>query len=294
MTNGSGVYAITCLSSGKMYIGQAENFNKRLKMHFSLLKRNKHHCVHLQRAFNKYGENNFSWNVVEYCDLSKLDELEQMHIDKHFGSGVLFNTSKHVGNPMKGEKHTQESLEKISKSGRGRIVTPETRRKISDSRKGISPSPEAKVKISAKLSGKKLGEDVRKKMAESQQKRASIQSAILKGRKHTEAARLKIVKAVQDPESRARQSSLMKGRKHTEEARRKITEYARDPKNRANLSVKCRGENAAAAKLTEKDVINIRSNWANGVMSQKEMAKIYGVADSSISNIIAKRTWKHI
>ena len=48
------------------------------------------------------------------------------------------------------------------------------------------------------------------------------------------------------------------------------------------------------SKLTEKIVLEIRADWATGKYTQKELAKKYDVSISTISNIVNRKTWKHI
>jgi len=56
----TGVYSITCLKTGKRYIGStAQGFNIRLKTHLNSLRANKHINTKLQRAWNKYTESQF-------------------------------------------------------------------------------------------------------------------------------------------------------------------------------------------------------------------------------------------
>ncbi len=54
-----------------------------------------------------------------------------------------------------------------------------------------------------------------------------------------------------------------------------------------------RGEKHHLAKLSEDDVFKIREMHVQG-LKQCEIAKIYHVDNSSISNIIRKRNWSHI
>ena len=67
-----GIYKIENLINGKIYIGQTLCLTTRFKSHLSLLRKNRHRNSHLQAAFNKYGELNFVFNVVEKTEL--LDE----------------------------------------------------------------------------------------------------------------------------------------------------------------------------------------------------------------------------
>lgn len=52
------IYKILDLLSFKMYIGSAVNFKDRKRCHLKDLRRNAHSSTHLQRVYNKYGEDN--------------------------------------------------------------------------------------------------------------------------------------------------------------------------------------------------------------------------------------------
>jgi NUMOD4 motif/HNH endonuclease len=56
-----------------------------------------------------------------------------------------------------------------------------------------------------------------------------------------------------------------------------------------------RGSKSANAKLTEADVIDIRNRASTGGWGiQDQLAKEYGVSWANISQIIRRKTWKHI
>lgn len=50
-----GLYKITCLTNGKMYIGQSSNVLSRLGRHADSLKKDRHDSLDLQQDFNKFG-----------------------------------------------------------------------------------------------------------------------------------------------------------------------------------------------------------------------------------------------
>lgn len=77
----SGIYCIENIVNHKTYIGSSKNIYQRLLKHFALLRHNKHQNPHLQSAWNKYGEDNFRWFVLEYCDVDILTKQEQYCID---------------------------------------------------------------------------------------------------------------------------------------------------------------------------------------------------------------------
>jgi len=55
-----------------------------------------------------------------------------------------------------------------------------------------------------------------------------------------------------------------------------------------------KGENHCFSKLTDIQVIEIRRRKAAGGITQTALAKQYGVDQSAISEIVNRKTWKHI
>lgn len=54
------------------------------------------------------------------------------------------------------------------------------------------------------------------------------------------------------------------------------------------------GSKQGLSKLTEEQVLEIRSRYATGTISQSKLAKIYGVNQANIGFIINRKYWKHI
>ena len=79
----SGIYCIENLTTHKKYIGQSNNIPYRIKQHLYELRNNKHYNAYLQKAWNKYGEEDFNIYVVEYCDIKDLDEKERFFIAQY-------------------------------------------------------------------------------------------------------------------------------------------------------------------------------------------------------------------
>jgi group I intron endonuclease len=76
-----GIYIILNISTYNFYIGSTCDFNKRKLDHFSGLRRNDHGNDRLQKAYNKYGNENFRFLEVEYCKESDLESREQYYLD---------------------------------------------------------------------------------------------------------------------------------------------------------------------------------------------------------------------
>ena len=78
-----GVYQIKCVTSNKIYIGSTStSFIKRLNHHLSMLRVNKHKNPYLQNAWNKYGEDDFEFSIIEICAKEYCLEREQYYIDQ--------------------------------------------------------------------------------------------------------------------------------------------------------------------------------------------------------------------
>lgn len=93
---GFGIYSITNTCTGDMYIGQTiRSFDERWRKHKNKLKNNKHENSMLQRAFNKYGEEAFEYNVIHLCEeIDRISELEIYYIKKYdsFNNGYNLTT----------------------------------------------------------------------------------------------------------------------------------------------------------------------------------------------------------
>ena len=118
----SGIYSITHINNGKMYVGSAINIEKRWSEHRSELNHNKHDNPRLQNSWNKYGEHQFNFRLLEEVkESSKLLEREQYWIDSLHSSdrNKGFNIRK-IAESNFGLKHTPETIEKISQGNIGK------------------------------------------------------------------------------------------------------------------------------------------------------------------------------
>jgi hypothetical protein len=93
MDKNIGIYRILNIKNNKMYIGSSENLHKRRKDHFGLLKRNKHHSSHLQKAWNKSlnPKLTFIFEILEYCKKEELLEKENYYLNYYCESKNYIN-----------------------------------------------------------------------------------------------------------------------------------------------------------------------------------------------------------
>ena len=68
-----GIYKITNKINGKIYIGQSKNIFKRWSEHRYEAKNND---KPLYKAFRKYGIENFTFEIIEICNIEQLNERE--------------------------------------------------------------------------------------------------------------------------------------------------------------------------------------------------------------------------
>jgi hypothetical protein len=115
----SGIYSITNLKNGKVYIGYAKNIRIRWNHHRSALRLGKHPNKHLQDSWNRHGESSFEFKVVELCTEELLcrredDWCKLLQTHKKGYNMRLTDPSKATG------AASTETIEKIRKALTGR------------------------------------------------------------------------------------------------------------------------------------------------------------------------------
>lgn len=85
-----GVYRIKNIITLDCYIGSSTDIKERWRRHNKDLRKGKHHSIILQRAWNKYGEAAFIFEIIEYCTENVLDR-EQFYLDTEF---PMYNINK--------------------------------------------------------------------------------------------------------------------------------------------------------------------------------------------------------
>lgn len=88
----SGIYKITCVITNKFYIGSSYDIENRFKSHVYALTKQIHCNKYLQRAWNKYGKENFKYEIIEITK-DNLLEVEQKWLDdtRCFDANIGYN-----------------------------------------------------------------------------------------------------------------------------------------------------------------------------------------------------------
>ena len=122
----NGIYRIYSKINGKSYIGMAsacknknqkrKGFYVRYHTHISKLEQNIHHNKYLQYSYNKYGKDNFVFEILEFCkpDECSNNEIKYMELYKSMINENGYNIIK-------------QSLSRFNK-----ITSDKNRKKLSD------------------------------------------------------------------------------------------------------------------------------------------------------------------
>lgn len=104
--------------NGDFYVGQSIRLSDRKNVHFSHLRLNQHKNCHLQNAFNLYGEENFIFKIILYCEPEELTYYEQKLVDLW---NPKYNICKECVDSRRGIKLSNDSLQKITEAQRKRL-----------------------------------------------------------------------------------------------------------------------------------------------------------------------------
>lgn len=197
MNKVSGIYVLENKVDGKKYIGSSNDIARRKKEHYYDLRHSQHINPHLQNAWNKYGEENFMFKLIDYPINN-----ETLLLEREDSWMIKYNSlNKKYGYNLKTAARqipTEETKRKMSLAGKGRIMSAETKKKLSLAKKGKKLSPKLK-ELACKQLVHGFGKD-----------------NPFYGKKHTEETKKKL-------------SILNKGRKHTEETIKKMSESSKRP-----------------------------------------------------------------
>lgn len=192
------IYAYTNLESGRMYIGQTIDPERRFKQHLTDNYRQGWH-IDYQNNPDKYEYSIIEMDVPE----DKLNEREIYWIS-FFGTYNNGYNLNEGGGSQRGYKHTVETKNKISKANRGRI----------SKYKGVTrPDFEGEKHP---MYGKHHSEEVKRKISEANKGRFAGENNPFYGKHHSEET-----KQILSELAKYRKSNL--GNRHTDEAKAKIS-----------------------------------------------------------------------
>ena len=187
------IYCITCTKNNKVYIGQTNNLEQRVRLHKYCLNNNKHPNKLLQWDFNLYGCNSFTFSVLDTANTrTESLQLETKYMNLYGGieSDNIYNQQDLTGpnesvkqkisesvsgsnNGFYGKHHTEEFKQKHSKRMTGNnnpAKRAEVRNKISIANKGHKTPEHVKQLISRRQFGENNSAkslQARKKISES-------------------------------------------------------------------------------------------------------------------------------
>lgn len=223
------IYYAENISNGKRYIGQTvKSLAKRKSKHLAAAFIHGVDCKFYQ-ALKKYGEDFFSWGILEEISIEKLDEREAFWIRRYRTLFEGYNMTE-GGPTLLGHKHTEETKKKISESMNGRSMK------------------DHYIEAYGKEEGIKKYEEYIEKLKEKNGKgRKRIDLFIEKhGEEEGKRRYNEMIRNIK--KSRTGKDTWMKGRKHTEKAKKLIGENTKKTRTGAKLSEEHRMKISEAQK----------------------------------------------
>lgn len=162
-----GIYKIQSkIKPHKFYIGSSINVQYRWYKHLELLRSNKHHSRKLQFHYNKYGEDDLVFIVIEPCLPDFLALREQYYLDN---LKPFFNCSPSAESP-RGIKRSDETKRRMSIAQKGlkrKPASKETKLKLSIYHKNNPTKSQFKKGHRSHTEGKPLPDQVKEKISKS-------------------------------------------------------------------------------------------------------------------------------
>jgi group I intron endonuclease len=130
------IYKITNLINKKVYIGQTvqETVEKRWELHKRLAKKDKG-CTALKEAFNKYGIDNFKFEILIICFNEDCIAYEKGYIKKYNAlvpNGYNISEGGNGGALFKGKQHSEETKNKLREASKAYYSNPDNRMRHND------------------------------------------------------------------------------------------------------------------------------------------------------------------
>lgn len=252
----SGIYQIINIENNHSYIGSAKNLSLRFWQHKNDLRKERHHSIYLQRAWNKYGEAAFEFKILEYCEIDHLIRREQYYLDE---LNPEYNICKIAGSCL-GIIRRPESIEKHKRAMTGRKQTPEHIENARIARIGRKHTPEHIEKLRQANLGKPRSEETKQKISEAKKGCIGVNT----------------------------------GKVLSEEWRRNIglARKGKPTKKKGTKQISTQGDKNGSAKLTEEQAIEILSLKQH--LTLEACATEYNVTKACIKDLRLRRSWSHL
>ena len=160
-TNVCGIYKLYFDNDSRFYIGSTNDLQERLQAHTRAVNKQKHFNKYFQRLCLKLGIENIKYEILAKCPQEYLLKMEQWFIDK---LKPELNLAEKVGRPpinrKRGYKMSEEAKQNISKAKTGQKID----------RSNYTHSEETLNKISQSLKGRVITEEWKQKMREAKAK----------------------------------------------------------------------------------------------------------------------------
>jgi len=117
-----GVYIIQNEINKKVYIGASLNVYNRLCDHKVMLRAGRHHNEHLQTSYNLYGEENFTFDILESCDSSLIFSQENYWCNMLQSHNREYGYNNQPTSPNGKERCSEETKKKMSNHAEKRPV----------------------------------------------------------------------------------------------------------------------------------------------------------------------------
>ena len=221
------IYKIINLVNDKFYVGSTTNKKVRFRQHRKLLRGNRHHCKHLQSAWNKYGEEKFNFVAIEeVAEALSLQDVEDTYLKEHVGKEYCYNSGASADAPWRGVYGAKNPKFGVPRTDAEKIKISSSLKEFyaedyfNHPRVGKTHSDEAKAKISAsKLANPSKHWLGKERDAETKQKIGDTQRGVKKApRTLSEEGMAKIRAAAE-----AGHYSHWEGRTHTEASKAKMS-----------------------------------------------------------------------
>lgn len=266
------IYCIVNKINEKVYVGQTIDLRSRWNSHKSYLRNNTHNNQHLNRSWNKYGEDSFEFKVIEEgVELEKLTEREDFWIKKYNSTDDKFgyNATNACVCKLVGYKAPKEIGRKISETHKA---------------KGIRPSPQCIEALHKRMTGPTNPNYGMNQGGENGYYHKLTWEDVKEIRRLNRFERIGSVRLGRTFGVSAHTVVMILSNKSwvDEEYGRILEQDKKIENNRPNSS-----------KLSYREIEEIKQLIVAEEKTYKEIGKLYGVTAGCIQGLVRRRKWNH-